>query len=110
MVIRRRNNSRSEVVRSLILPKPGTDSPQVPINALTVHVGTGTDLSGLPTYQDLGTWSSDNFRVADNPGVGPLVTPSAFYQDLRWEWFSSLGRIPTAGARSTWHTIRTVFS
>jgi hypothetical protein len=26
---------------------------QVLINALTVHVGTGTNMSGLPTYQDL---------------------------------------------------------
>jgi hypothetical protein len=26
---------------------------QVPINAVTVHVGTGTNLSGLPTNRDL---------------------------------------------------------
>jgi len=29
------------------------NSPQLLINALTVHVGTGTDLSGKPTSQEL---------------------------------------------------------
>jgi hypothetical protein len=36
------------------------------------------------------------------------------YPRVKWftvaEWFSRLGRIPTAGARSTWHTITKVFS
>jgi hypothetical protein len=29
-------------------------NPQVLVNALTAHVGTGTNMSGLATYQDLG--------------------------------------------------------
>jgi len=46
-----RIRQRTEVMDRIYRTRLGI---QVLINAVTVHVSTGTDLSGLPTYQDLG--------------------------------------------------------
>jgi hypothetical protein len=46
---------------------------QCPINAVTGHVGTGTNLSGKPTYQDLAATivksvtSADKCTVTESP-------------------------------------------
>ena len=47
---------------------------QLPINALNGKVGTGTKMSGYPTYQELGLYArtlgaEDNFQMADNSEV-----------------------------------------
>jgi hypothetical protein len=50
-----------------------TEALQVLVNALTVHVGTGTDLSGKPTYQEL---SGTNWpqRVSNPPVKSASLT------------------------------------
>ena len=69
------------------------------------HVGSmQVHMSGNATYQELATCrrqieSEDNFRVADNPGVGQTTQYKHVYRDL-----GSFLRINWVVSALTWHT------